>query len=248
MKKKNFLRIALLLGLFNFIFISSFTINAVSIEYTLDINKDDTFIWKVKKLEEDIYNSIFIPEVADFEEDDYIKHQIREIDKTTDYWKVEYYYWDYTDDIEDLEDDADEKESDKVYRDPEDQADDILLIEEIIEMWVIPTPFTNYLDEFEEFFEHQVISIYVDGDSITAKISATEEIPATYEVELTYDVNGVMEKLEYYDQTGSNFLELVLKKEAIVPGYDIFIIFGTLLFCGLIGIIFIRKKLQISKK
>ena len=248
MKKKNFLRIALLLGLFNFIFISSFTINAVSIEYTLDINKDDTFIWKVKKLEEDIYNSIFIPEVADFEEDDYIKHQIREIDKTSEYWKVEYYYWDYTDDIEDLEDDADEKESDKVYRDPEDQADDILLIEEIIEMWVIPTPFTNYLDEFEEFFEHQVISIYVDGDSLTAKISATEEIPATYEVELTYDVNGVMEKLEYYDQTGSNFLELVLKKEAIVPGYDIFIIFGTLLFCGLIGIIFIRKKLQISKK
>ena len=248
MKKKNFLRIALLLGLFNFIFISSFTINAVSIEYTLDINKDDTFIWKVEKLEEDIYNSIFIPEVADFEEDDYIKHQIREIDKTSEYWKVEYYYWDYTDDIEDLEDDADEKESDKVYRDPEDQADDILLIDEIIEMWVIPTPFTNFLDEFEEYFEHQVISIYVDGDSLTAKISATEEIPATYEVELTYDVNGVMEKLEYYDQTGSNFLELVLKKEAIVPGYDIFIIFGTLLFCGLIGIIFIRKKLQISKK
>ena len=248
MKKKTVFRTSLALILLNLIFVS-FAINASSIDYTLDIHENDKLIWKVEKLNEDIYNSVFITEERpDFEEDDLIKYRITDIDKSSDYWKITYYIWDYTDDPDNLEGDADDDDTHKVYRDPEDQADDILLMDEIIDMWILPTPFTNYLDNFEEDFEHQVIRVYVEDDSLIAKISATDEIPSTYEVELTYDVNGVMKKLEYFDQTGSNFFELVLQKEAVIPGYDIYLILGILLICGLIGVIAIRKKLLISKK
>jgi hypothetical protein len=247
MKKKNTFRIALVLILFNLIFIS-FAIKAYSLEFTLDVNENDVFIWKVTDFDEDIYDSIFITEPADFDEDDLTKYKIMEIDKSSDYWKIKYYVWDYTDDVDDFEKSADEEKRYKIYRDPEDQADSILLLEEIIKMWLIPTPYTNYLNDFEEEFSHQVIRVYSDGESLNDKVSATKEIPAAYEIELTYDVNGVMEKLEYFDQNSNNFLEFTLQKEAIIPGYDLFILLGMLSFFGLISIIFLRKKISIKKK
>ena len=76
MKKKNTFRIALVLILFNLIFIS-FAIKAFSLEYTLDVKENDTFIWKVTDFDEAIYDSIFITEPADFEEDDYTKYKIK---------------------------------------------------------------------------------------------------------------------------------------------------------------------------
>jgi hypothetical protein len=245
MKKKSFSLLTLSLILFNFFFIAVFTINASGVEYSIDVNENDTFIWKVEKFDQDTYEAIFIGEKIEFEEDDLKKYQIIDIDKSTEYWKISYYSWDYTDDSSDFEYDADEEEKYKIYRDPEDQADDILFIEEIIEMWLIPIPYTNYLEDFKDEFDHQIIRVYIEGDSLIAKISATEEIPATYEVELTYDVNGVMEKLEYYDQNGDEILEIVLQKEAI-PGYDVILIYGIIIICGIISVTIWWKKLHIS--
>jgi hypothetical protein len=245
MKKKSFSLLTLSLIIFNFFFIAVFTINASGVEYSIDVNENDTFIWKVEKFDQDTYEAIFIGEKIEFEEDDLKKYQIIDIDKSTEYWKISYYSWDYTDDSSDFEYDADEEEKYKIYRDPEDQADDILFIEEIIEMWLIPIPYTNYLEDFKDEFDHQIIRVYIEGDSLIAKISATEEIPATYEVELTYDVNGVMEKLEYYDQNGDEILEIVLQKEAI-PGYDVILIYAIIIICGIISVTIWWKKLHIS--
>ena len=245
MKKKSISLLILSLILFIFFFAAVFTINAFAVDYSIDVNENDTFIWKVDKFDQDTYEAIFIGEKIEFEEDDLKKYQIMDIDKSTEYWKISYYIWDYTDDSSDFEYDADEEEKYKIYRDPEDQADDILFIEEIIEMWLIPNPYTNYLEDFKDDFDHQIIRVYIEGDSLIAKISATEEIPATYEVELTYDVNGIMEKLEYYDQNGDEFLEIVLQKEAI-PGYDVILIFGIIIICGIISVTIWFKKLHIS--
>ncbi|MFX0187854.1 MAG: hypothetical protein ACFE8A_08970 [Candidatus Hodarchaeota archaeon] len=245
MKKKNFALLTLSLILFNFFFIAIFTINASGVEYSIDVNENEIFIWKIEKFDQDTYEAIFVGEKIAFEEDDLRKYQIMDIDKSTEYWKISYYIWDYTDDSSDFEHDADEEEKYKIYRDPEDQADDILLIEEIIEMWLIPIPYTNYLEDFKDEFDHQIIRVYLEDESLIAKISATEEIPATYEVELTYDINGVMEKLEYYDQNGDEFLEIVLQKEAI-PGYDVILIFGIIIICGTISVIIWWKKLHIN--
>ena len=245
MKKKSISLLILSLILFNFFFAAVFMINAFAVDYNIDVNENDTFIWKVDKFDQDTYEAIFIGEKIEFEEDDLKKYQIMDIDKSTEYWKISYYIWDYTDDSSDFEYDADEEEKYKIYRDPEDQADDILFIEEIIEMWLIPNPYTNYLEDFKDDFDHQIIRVYIEGDSLIAKISATEEIPATYEVELTYDVNGIMEKLEYYDQNGDEFLEIVLQKEAI-PGYDVILIYGIIIICGIISVTIWFKKLHIS--
>jgi len=219
-----------------------------SLEYTLDVKENDTFIWKVTDFDEAIYDSIFINDPADFEEDDYTKYKIIEIDKSSDYWKIKYYTWDYTDEIEDFEDSADDEERYKIYKDPKDQADRILLFEQIEEMWLIPTPYNNYLKGFEEEFDHPIIRVYSDGESLNAKFSANEEIPSAYEIQLTYGVNGVMEKFEYFDQNSNNFLEFTLQKEAIIPGYDLSLILGILVICGLLSLIIIVKKISFVKK
>ena len=242
MRKKNISLLVLFLILFNY-FSAVFIINAAGVEYSLDINENDTFIWKVEKFDKDTYESIFFPEEAGFEEDDSKKIQIVEIDKKTDYWRIIYYLWDYTDDTEDFSNDADDERGKKIYRDPEDKVEDIFYevdpMDTIAQMWVVPTPFINYIEEFRDEFNHPAITVYVDDSSLIAKWGA---VTAEYEIELTYGINGILEKLEYIDIHGDEFVEIVLQKEAI-PGYKVVLLYGIIIICGIISVIVWKKKL-----
>ena len=246
MKRKNISLLVLILISFNY-FSAVFIINAIGVEYTLDINENDNFIWKVEKFDQDTYESIFFPEKADFEEDDSKKIQIVDIDKSTDYWRIIYNLWDYTDDIEDFNSDADDERSKKIYRDPEDKVDDIFHevdpLDTITEMWVVPTPFINYIEDFRDEFDHPAINVYVDDSSLIAKWAVEA---ALYEIELTYGTDGLLEKLEYVDRQGDEFVEIVLQREAI-PGYDVVLIYGIIIICGIISVIVWRKKLSLSE-
>jgi len=238
-KKKIFFLLALSLILFNFFVV--FTINVSGLDYSLDVKENDVYIWKVEKLDEDVYKSIFVGENIDFEEDDYKKVRIDSIDKSTEYWRIIYSYWDYTDDTDDFNNKADDDKSIKVYSDPKEKADNIPLganeaMDKIANMWLVPTPFTNYIEEFRDEFDHPVIKVDIEDDILIAQISVTEEIPSTYEIELSYDLNGVMEKLVYIDRNDDEFLEIVLQKEAI-PGYDVLLIYGLIIICGIISVV-----------
>ncbi|MFX1239170.1 MAG: hypothetical protein ACFE8P_15825 [Promethearchaeota archaeon] len=216
----------------------------------MDVKENDAFIWKVEKLDENTYKSIFVGENIGFEEDDYKKVRIDEIDKSTEYWRIIYSYWDYTDDTEDFNNNADDDKAKKIYKDPEENADNIPLganeaMEKIANMWLIPTPYTNYIDEFRDEFENPVVKVDVEDDKLIVQISVTEEIPSTYEIELSYDLNGVMEKIVYIDRNGDEFLEIVLQKEAI-PGYDVLLIYGLITICGIISVIIWLKKLHLN--
>ena len=243
MKKKNISLLVLILILFNY-----FTIfNAAGVDYSLDINENDILIWKVEKFDQSTYEAIFFPEKADFEEDDSKKIQIVKIDKSTDYWRIIYNFWDYTDDIEDFNSDADDERSKKIYRDPEDKVDDIFHevdpLDTIAEMWVVPTPFINYIEDFRDEFNHPAINVYVDDSSLIAKWAVEA---ALYEIELSYGTDGLLETLEYIDRQGDEFLEIVLQREAI-PGYDVVLIYGIIIICGIISVIVWKKKLSLSE-
>ncbi|MFX1557223.1 MAG: hypothetical protein ACFFC9_08210 [Promethearchaeota archaeon] len=247
-KKRIFFLLALTLILFNSFVV--FTINVSGLEYSLDVNTNDVYIWKIEKFDENVYKSVFVGENPDFEEDDYKKVRIDEIDKSTEYWRIIYSFWDYTDDTEDFNNNADDDKSIKIYKDPEEKADNIPLganeaMEKIADMWLVPTPYTNYIENFRDEFDNPVVRVDIEDDILIAQISATEEIPSTYEIELSYDINGVMEKLDYTDREGDVFLEIVLQKEAI-PGYDVLLIYGLIIICGIISIIIWRKKLYIN--
>jgi len=242
-QKKFFFRIALIFILFCFFFS---TINVFGIDYTLDVKENDNFIWEITELDEDKYNEIFPFDHANFEKGDQKKFQITKIDKSTDYWKITYDYWKYTD--KDFSENADEEKVYKIYRDPAEQADKLLMMENIIGMWVIPTPYTNYLEDLRDHFDHKGIALYLEDDKLVAKDSGVENVLPTYEVELTYDINGVLKILEYFDQNGETFSKIELLEDNAIFGYDILIVLGVILVIGLISVIFLRKKIIIYKE
>jgi len=122
------------------------------------------------------------------------------------------------------------------------------MMEDIIGMWVTPTPYTNYLEDLRDHFDHLGIALYIEDDKLIAKDSANPKFPATYEIELTYEINGVLKVLEYFDQNGDTFLKVELLKENAIFGYDILIVLGVILVIGLISVIFLRKKIIIYKE
>jgi hypothetical protein len=245
-QKKLFFRIALIFILFCFFFS---TINVFGIDYNIDVKKDDKFVWKITKLDSSKYENIFYPEKADFKKDDQKKFLITEVDKSTNYWKITYDFWKYTDNPDDFSKNADqENKVYKIYKNPKDQAKKLLLMEDIIGMWVIPTPYINYIEELRDHFDHPLIVLYIEDDTLIAKYSGTPEVPAQYEIEITYDINGVLKILEYFDQNGETFLKIELLEENAIFGYDILIVLGVILVIGLISVIFLRKKIIIYKE
>ncbi len=238
MKKKTYLQLALLLILFHYFYV----INAVAVEYNLEFNENTKFIWRVEEYEEDTYKDIFIEE-ADFEEDDQQQIRINSIDEREKKWVISYDIWDYTDNTEKFRDHPDDEEKTKtVYKDPEDQGDNIEELEDIAKMWVVPTPHINYIEEFRDEFDNSIIDVSVEDDKLIAKYAIET---AEYEIEMTYGNDGLAEKIEYINEDGDTFVKIVLLREEI-PGYNIFLI--IILICGVISVIIWRKKLVISKR
>ena len=231
MKRKTYLQIALLFVLFNYIFV----INAVAVDYNIEINENNNFIWKVEEYDEDTYKNIFLEE-ADFDKDDQQQIKITNIDTRDNKWVISYDSWDYTDDPDDFSGPPDDEKIKTVYKDPKDQADEILDLEDIPKMWIVPTPYINYIEDFRDDFDNPIIDISVEDDKLIAKYAIET---AKYEIEIEYGNDGLATEIEYIDADGDTFVRITSVRESI-PGYNLLLIF--LLICGVIGIIIWRNK------
>jgi hypothetical protein len=231
MKKKTYFQLALL-----FILINSFIIiNATAVEYTLDIDENTNWIWQVDEYDEETYEDIFI-EDADFDEDDQQQIKITEIDNRESKWIISYDRWDYTDDTNDFSDNPDDDKIKTVYKDPEDEADDILDLEDIAGMWIVPSPYVNYIEEFRDEFDNPIIDVSVEDDKLIAKYAIET---AKYEIEIEYGDDGLAEEIEYLDEDGDTFVKITLIRET-VPGFSVALV--LILIFGVIGIIIWRKR------
>ena len=237
MKKKTYFQLALLFLLFNYFIV----INAVAVDYSLDIDKDSNWIWRVDEYDEETYKDIFI-EAADFDEDDQQQIKVTDIDNRNEKWVISYDRWDYTDNTDDFSDPPDDEKFKTVYKDPEDQADDILDLGDIANMWIVPSPYVSYIEEFRDEFDNPIIDISVEDDKLIAKYAIET---AKYEIEIEYGDDGLAEEIEYIDENGDTFVKIVLIREEI-PGYNLFLI--ILLICGVISLIIWRKRSYFQNK
>ena len=246
MKRKTYFQIALLFVLFSNLIV----INALAVEYNLELASDAKVIWKVDEFDEDKYDKIFAgystesrPN-ADFKKGDQKQVKVTNIDTRENKWVITYDQWDYTDDTNDFSGEPDQEKYKTVYKEPKDQADDILELEDIASMWIIPSPPINYIEDFRDEFDIPNIDVSVEDNKLIAK-NSIEPLPASYEIELTYGNDGLAEKIEYIDEDGDTFIKISLIRETI-PGYNIFLI--ILLICGLVGILLWKKKIFFQNK
>ena len=231
MKKKTYVQLTLLFLLFNYFIV----INAVAVDYSLDIDKDSNWIWRVDEYDEETYKDIFI-EDADFDEDDQQQIKVTDIDNRNEKWVISYDRWDYTDNTDDFSDPPDDEKFKTVYKDPEDQADEVLDLGDIANMWIVPSPYVSYIEEFRDEFDNPIIDVSVEDDKLVAKYAIET---AKYEIEIEYGDDGLAEEVEYIDENGDTFVKITLIRETI-PGYNLFLI--ILLICGAISLIIWRKR------
>jgi len=231
MKKKTYVQLTLLFLLFNYFIV----INAVAVDYSLDIDKDSNWIWRVDEYDEETYKDIFMKD-ADFDEDDQQQIKVTDIDNRDEKWVISYDRWDYTDNTDDFSDQADDEKFKTVYKDPKDQADDVLDLGDIANMWIVPSPYVSYIEEFRDEFDNPIIDVSVEDDKLIAKYAIET---AKYEIEIEYGDDGLAEEIEYIDENGDTFVKITLIRETI-PGYNLFLI--ILLICGAISLIIWRKR------
>ncbi len=231
MKKKTYVQLTLLFLLFNYFIV----INAVAVDYSLDIDKDSNWIWRVDEYDEETYKDIFMKD-ADFDEDDQQQIKVTDIDNRDEKWVISYDRWDYTDNTDDFSDQADDEKFKTVYKDPKDQADDVLDLGDIANMWIVPSPYVSYIEEFRDEFDNPIIDVSVEDDKLIAKYAIET---AKYEIEIEYGDDGLAEEIEYIDKNGDTFVKITLIRETI-PGYNLFLI--ILLICGVISLIIWRKR------
>jgi len=238
MKKNVILKLISLLFLFIYII---FPVNVVGVEYTLGISENDSFIWEVEKLDDDLYEEIFLTD-ADFDEGYQSKIEIEFIDEISEKWRVRYYIWDYTSDLRDFEDRADDYKIRNVYKDPKDQADKINDLEAFTKMWVLPNPCVEFIEEIRDEYENDFFKVSVEDETLRMK-PAVENIQ--YEIDITYSDDGVANVIEYIDVDGETFVKIVLLEKTI-PGYDIIVMLGLILLGGGVSIFFWKRKLNIT--
>ncbi|MGV9204228.1 MAG: hypothetical protein ACOC44_09470 [Promethearchaeia archaeon] len=200
-------------------------ISALSIEYTLEVSEEDGFIWKVDTFKEEIYNTYFSEE-ADFIQGVQEKKVITRIQEKGDYWEVSYDYWNYTLNTDKLTEEADSEETYTIYKDPAVQANNTYTVEDILNMWLIPTPFTNYLTEYRDNFNSSYIVLTSSDNGVRYSIS-----PVNYEIQIQYGFNGVAENIKYTESDGNVFVEIGLYTE-VIHAYTFFPLYLSL-FIGI---------------
>jgi len=103
-------------------------------------------------------------------------------------------------------------------------------------MWIVPSPYVSYIEEFRDEFDNPIIDVSVEDDKLIAKYAIET---AKYEIEIEYGDDGLAEEIEYIDENGDTFVKITLIRETI-PGYNLFLI--ILLICGAISLIIWRKR------
>jgi len=192
-----------------------FNLNLVSsraVEYELGVGENDTFIWEVEKYDEKTYAQYFSEE-PDFTQGVSRKYEITNIEEKSEYWEVEYEIWEYTFDTDKFTEDPDDEESKKIYQSPSDQAEKIYTIDDLLDLWMVPTPLTNYLESFRDDFENEIINLYVDDNGVLTAKYAFSNIE--YEIKIAYTLDGVIETIEYITMDGDKFVKINLYRETI---------------------------------
>ncbi|MFO8020190.1 MAG: hypothetical protein R6U96_16315 [Promethearchaeia archaeon] len=187
---------------------------AFSIESSIDVTEGEEFIWKVETFKEEIYNTYFT-EDADFIEGVQEKKAITGIEERSEYWEVSFEYWNYTLNTDKLTEEADSKKSYIIYKDPEVQANKTLTIEDILNLWLIPTPISNYLTEYRDHFNISYVALTTTDNGVTYVIS-----PVDYEIQIQYTPNGVAKNIKYVETDGNVFVEIGLYSE-LIHGYPL---------------------------
>jgi hypothetical protein len=233
MKKIINFKIAILLFTVSFI---TFPVKVVGLEYKIGISTDDTFIWEIDKLDEDIYEEIFVTDTS-LEEGDQSRIEIDFIEESSEKWRIFYFFWDYTEDSRDFEDRPDDYKTRKTYKDPEDQGEKINDLEDFSKMWIIPNPSVEYIEEFKDEYDNDFYDVSVDDNTLRMK-PAIENLK--YEIDITFGDEGVANLIEYINEDGEIFLRIILL-ERTIPGYDISFILVSILLGG-VAIIFLSKR------
>ncbi len=206
------------------------------ITYDMGIAKNDKYIWKVDKYDEILYLKYFTEEPG-FEEGVQKKVQITDIEKRGSSWKVLYSQWDYTKDTDKFNEEPDSDKTKTVYKDPKDLIEKILTIEDITNAWIIATPASNYLDEFANNFENELIAVSYEDDILSAKYKATH---IEYSINIKYALEGVAEQIQYIDSDDNVFVEINLSRDVSIPGYNSLILL-VVVFAA-IGSIYLTKR------
>ncbi|MHA1148014.1 MAG: hypothetical protein ACTSR8_07180 [Promethearchaeota archaeon] len=205
----------------------------------MGVAKRDTFIWEVTKYDEVIYSKYF-SEDPNFIEGVSKKYEITNINEKSSEWEITYDKWDYTKDTDKFAGDPDSDESMIIYKSPEDQAENVYTIDDILNMWIIPTPYVNYLEDFRDHFKNNIINIYVEDDGTLRAKYAFSHIE--YDIEIAYTLDGVIETIRYVETDGDVFVVIELHRETAL-GTNL-----VLIPIGLIGILSVIYLLIIIKR
>lgn len=213
-----------------------------SIDYSLDVEEQDEFIWRVDTFKEEIYNTYFSEE-AEFIQGVQEKKSITKIEETSEYWKVSYNYWNYTLNTDKLTEKADSEENYRIYKDPAVQANKTLVLDDILNMWLIPTPFPNYLSEYRNNFNVSYIALTTIDDGLRAKYSISR---VEFEIQIQYSINGIAKGIKYVETDGNVFVEISLYREVIRAYFMISFLTPPLM--AILYIFFYRKKVLIRQE
>ena len=236
MKKRVLIQVIMFISLFNY-FLST---NVAGITYEMEVDIGDEFIWRVDTYDEGVY--VQYSSIPEFTEGSQKKHEIIGIIDNDSYWVVTYKVWDYMENADELLGDHDGEEKVNVYKDPKDFANATFTLDGILNMWVIPVPYTNYLSEFRDNFNKTQINIKVADNGLLLKYAWTH---LDYEIEIAYTLDGVIDKIEYRQITNDYiFVSITLHREVSisVSGYAQFLIPLTIITIGLVLVL--KKKIR----
>ena len=194
----------------------SFTVNVRAVTYTLDVDEDDTFEWKITEINPHEFEKIFGYE-PQLEKGDKAKRTINRVDDTNDGWELTVELWDF-----------------KVNKDDDNGTITYLTVPDspgdYDENLFIPTPVNDFLSEAAEDLPSEYI---VEGMKVTRR-------ETDYIVEKEYDSRGVL-----LSETYINDNEITLIKVEgtfrIIPAANIELLLGLIAF-AIGAIIFIKIK------
>lgn len=219
--------------------------NVMGITYDLGVSKGDGFIYTVDNFDKTQYMTFFL-ENPPFRKDEQKKQDITSIVEKDEYWNITYDYWDWTSNPNRFLEEAEDVRNIIIYKNAADAANNSYTLEAILEMWIIPVPYINYLQEYVNNYQFQFINVMVQGSGISVKYAFSS---LDYQIMISYTLNGVVETIEYARISSDNvFLTISLSRDVSIPGFNLFISFSIIILVSLITIIKRRAILSLNEK
>ncbi len=214
------------LGVFflNFLIICIFlSANVKAQDYNIELKANDEFVWEIKELNIDKFESIFNTE-PNFGVGDQIKMIIREVDDVEGLrWSIVVEFWDYGTDWTV----SGEIQYLSIYKSPYSYNDFLF----------VPTPVDKY---FEDAMKTLSSDYYLSSASTIGK-QAISSTGINYRVEKNFDIHGILFSETYFDKGSS----VVVKLEGtffMVPLGFSFLGFMAIAIISIIAIFYKKNK------